>query len=80
MLNEGNNNDTNKKDIVFKMIVIEDAGIGKSCLTGRAVKDIFVNNYNTTVGFEFLSFTTKIDNKDIKLQIWDTCVQEIYRS
>jgi len=79
MSNEGNN-DTSKKDIVFKMIVIGDAGVGKSCLTGRAVRDIFDPKYNTTVGFEFLSYTTQIDNQDIKLQIWDTCGQEIYRS
>ena len=33
-----------------------------------------------TVGFEFFAFNIKIDGKVIKLQIWDTCGQEIYRS
>ena len=33
-----------------------------------------------TVGFEFSSFNMKIQDKVIKLQIWDTCGQEIYRS
>ena len=70
----------NKFDFTFKMIVIGDAGVGKSCLTGRAVKDKFETEYAPTVGFEFLSFSTKIDNKIIKLQIWDTCGQEVYRS
>ena len=37
-------------------------------------------NYIATVGFEFSSFNIKIDNKVIKLQIWDTCGQEVYRS
>jgi len=70
----------NKYDFTFKMIVIGDAGVGKSCLTGRAIKDKFETEYAPTVGFEFLSFSTKIDNKIIKLQIWDTCGQEVYRS
>jgi small GTP-binding protein len=67
-------------DFSFKMIVIGDAGVGKSCLTGRAIKDKFDVEYSPTVGFEFLTFSTKIDNKIIKLQIWDTCGQEVYRS
>ena len=33
-----------------------------------------------TVGFEFFAFNIKMDGKIIKLQIWDTCGQEIYRS
>jgi len=79
MSSEGGNN-KNKNDIVFKMIVIGDPFVGKTCLTRRAVKDKFETDYKETLGFEFLSFTTNIDNKDIKLQIWDTCGQEIYRS
>ena len=73
-------NDTDKYDLSFKMIVIGDAGVGKSCLTSRACKDTFSIDYSATVGFEFFTYTTKIDNKIIKLQIWDTCGQEIYRS
>ena len=34
----------------------------------------------TTVGFEFLTFNIKLNGKIIRLQIWDTCGQEIYRS
>ena len=79
MSNEDDNNKS-KNDIVFKMIVIGDPFVGKTCLTRRAVQDIFETKYIGTVGFEFLSFTTNIDDKDIKLQIWDTCGQEIYRS
>ena len=72
--------ENNKYDLSFKMIVIGDAGVGKSCLTGRAIKDKFLDSYSPTVGFEFLTFTTKIEDKIIKLQIWDTCGQEAYRS
>ena len=46
----------------------------------QATKHCFEKNYIATVGFEFFSFNIKINEKIIKLQIWDTCGQEIYRS
>ena len=72
--------DYNQYDLSFKMIVIGDAGVGKSCLTSKAAKGVFDDAYSATVGFEFLTFNVKIEGKVIKLQIWDTCGQEIYRS
>ena len=67
-------------DLSFKLIVIGDSGVGKSCLTNNAVKNTFDDSYNATVGFEFFTFNLKINDKVIKLQIWDTCGQELYRS
>ncbi|MCQ2819016.1 MAG: GTP-binding protein [archaeon] len=67
-------------DLSFKIIVIGDSGVGKSCLTLKATKDYFEDYYSATVGFEFFTFNVKIDNRICKLQIWDTCGQEIYRS
>lgn len=67
-------------DLSFKVIVIGDSGVGKSCLTLRATKNTFENNYNATVGFEFFTFNSKVEDKVVKLQVWDTCGQEIYRS
>ena len=46
----------------------------------KATKNIFETSYNATVGFEFFNFNVKLNDKVIKLQIWDTCGQEIYRS
>lgn len=67
-------------DLSFKLIVIGDSGVGKSCLTNNAVKNIFEEAYNATVGFEFFTFNVRMCEKVIKLQIWDTCGQELYRS
>lgn len=67
-------------DLSFKLIVIGDSGVGKSCLTNNAVKNVFEESYNATVGFEFLTFNVRMCEKVIKLQIWDTCGQELYRS
>ena len=72
--------DYNQYDLSFKMIVIGDAGVGKSCLTTKASKGIFEETYSATIGFEFLVFNVKLNDKVIKLQIWDTCGQELYRS
>lgn len=67
-------------DYTFKVILIGDSGVGKSCLSIQATKHNFESNYLATVGFEFFSFVVKLGDKIIKLQIWDTCGQEIYRS
>ena len=64
----------------FKIIVIGDSGVGKSCLTTKAVKDNYIEYYQATIGFEFLTFNLRMNDTVIKLQIWDTCGQEVYRS
>ena len=67
-------------DLSFKLIFIGDSSVGKSCLTTKAVKNNFEEYYQATVGFEFLTFNMKVNDKVVKLQIWDTCGQEIYKS
>ena len=69
-----------KYDLNFKIIVIGNIGVGKSCLSLKATKGIFLEEYISTIGFEFYCFNVKVDDKIIKLQIWDTCGQEAYRS
>lgn len=64
----------------FKIIVIGDSAVGKSSLTIRGTKDHFKEYYTPTIGFEFLSFNIRIKDQIVKLQIWDTCGQEVYRS
>jgi small GTP-binding protein len=70
----------NKYDLSFKIIVLGNSGVGKSCLTLKGTKNIFPMQTNTTVGFEYFTFTVKIENSIVKLQIWDTCGQETYKS
>ena len=72
--------DYTQYDLSFKVIVLGDAGVGKSSLTNKATKNIFDDKYTATVGFEFFTFNIKINDKIVKLQIWDTCGQELYRS
>jgi small GTP-binding protein len=70
----------NEFDYSYKIIIIGDSSVGKSCLTIRAAQNIFLNDYKPTVGFEICNLNLKIKEKNIKLQIWDTCGQEKYRA
>ena len=69
------------QDIAFKVIIVGDSGVGKSCLTMKAIKNTFTEGHNATVGFDFFTFCTLINEATAcKLQIWDTCGQETYKS
>jgi len=64
----------------FKIIIIGDQNVGKSSITMRGTKNFFKEVYTPTIGFEFLTFNVRIKDQIVKLQIWDTCGQERYRS
>lgn len=67
-------------DMNFKVVVIGDCSVGKSCLSAKATKNQFETDYSATLGFEYFTFNVKIKDKIVRLQIWDTCGQELYRS
>jgi len=73
-------NFSKKPHFIFKVIVIGSSGVGKTCLTIRALKGEFNALLNPTIGFEFLTMKLKYKNKIIALQIWDTCGQEVFQS
>ena len=66
--------------LTFKIIVIGNSGVGKTSITTNAVKSVFIDNYRSTIGMEIFTLYLKVNGVVIKLQIWDTCGQEIYRS
>ena len=72
--------DNIKSDLTFKLIVVGNPSVGKSCLSLQGTTGKFEDSYVATVGFDFYSFFAKIENQLIRLQIWDTCGQEGYRS
>lgn len=67
-------------DTLFKIIIIGDTGIGKSCILKRLVNNEFKEEHDVTVGVEFGSYLIKIEDHLLKLQIWDTAGQESFRS
>ena len=67
--------------MVFKIVVVGDSGTGKSCLIQRYVTNEFLDNYEVTLGVEYISKSVKVDeNVSVKLQFWDTAGQEAFNS
>ncbi|XP_073329742.1 ras-related protein Rab-33B isoform X1 [Pagrus major] len=64
---------------IFKLIVIGDSNVGKTCLTYRFCGGTFLKNPEATIGVDFRERTLDLDGEIIKLQIWDTAGQERFR-
>ena len=50
------------QDFLFKVIIIGDTGVGKSCLMKRVMDNEFKTEHQVTIGVEFGSFGLKINN------------------
>ncbi|KMZ58530.1 Ras-related protein RIC1 [Zostera marina] len=71
---------TPEYDYLFKLLLIGDSGVGKSCLLLRFADDSYLESYISTIGVDFKIRTVEQDGKTIKLQIWDTAGQERFRT
>ncbi|EDO18852.1 hypothetical protein Kpol_1023p21 [Vanderwaltozyma polyspora DSM 70294] len=67
-------------DYLFKLLLIGNSGVGKSCLLLRFSDDTYTNDYISTIGVDFKIKTVQLDGKTVKLQIWDTAGQERFRT
>ncbi|XP_077254246.1 ras-related protein RIC1-like [Tasmannia lanceolata] len=67
-------------DYLFKLLLIGDSGVGKSCILLRFADDSYVESYISTIGVDFKIRTVEQDGKTMKLQIWDTAGQERFRT
>lgn len=59
-------------DYLIKIVVIGESGVGKSCLLLRFADDTYTESYISTIGVDFKIRSISIDNKIVKVQIWDT--------
>lgn len=67
-------------DYMFKILLIGDTNVGKSCLLLRFADDTYTGSFISTIVVDFKIRTIEVDHKIIKLQIWDTAGQERFRT
>jgi len=70
---------SNKK-VLLKVIILGDAGVGKTALMNQYVHRKFSSQYKATIGADFLTKEIIIDDRQVTLQIWDTAGQERFQS
>ncbi|KAI1884965.1 hypothetical protein AGOR_G00215330 [Albula goreensis] len=64
---------------IFKIIVIGDSNVGKTCLTFRFTGGSFPEKTEATIGVDFREKAVEIEGEKIKVQVWDTAGQERFR-
>ncbi|KAG5265633.1 hypothetical protein AALO_G00244640 [Alosa alosa] len=67
-------------DLLFKLLLIGDSGVGKTCVLFRFSDDAFNTTFISTIGIDFKIKTVELEGKKIKLQIWDTAGQERFHT
>ncbi|XP_017195871.1 ras-related protein Rab-26 isoform X1 [Oryctolagus cuniculus] len=68
-------------DVAFKVMLVGDSGVGKTCLLVRFKDGAFLaGSFISTVGIDFRNKALDVDGTKVKLQIWDTAGQERFRS
>ena len=68
------------QDITLKIVIVGDSGVGKTNLLSRFTRNIFDCETRNTIGVDFSAMDLIINNKNVKIQFWDTAGQEKYRA
>jgi Ras-related protein Rab-1A len=67
-------------DYLFKIQLVGNSAVGKSCLLVRFADNIFNESFLPTIGVDFKIRTFELNGKKVKLQIWDTAGQERFKT
>lgn len=67
-------------DLSFKILLIGDSGVGKSCLLVTFISNSSVEDLSPTIGVDFKIKMLTVGGKRLKLTIWDTAGQERFRT
>ncbi|XP_072301657.1 ras-related protein Rab-15 [Eucyclogobius newberryi] len=67
-------------DVLFRLLLLGDSGVGKTCLLCRFTDNEFHPSHISTIGVDFKMKTLVIDGIKVRIQIWDTAGQERYQT
>ena len=70
----------NDYDYIYKLLVVGNSGVGKSSLLLRFAEDKFTELFESTIGVDFKIKYMTVNDKIIKLQLWDSAGNEQFRS
>ncbi|EOB11351.1 GTP-binding protein Rab-3D [Nosema bombycis CQ1] len=69
-----------KIDYRFKIIILGESNVGKTCLLRKYKNDEFQDSIMSTIGIDTVSKRIFVEDKNIMLNIWDTAGQERFFS
>lgn len=72
--------DKPRSDLVYKILLLGDTAVGKTALLLSYCEDIYSDTHVATIGLDYRIKIVEVDNKKIKLNIWDTAGQDRFRS
>ena len=66
---------------VYKLLLLGDSTVGKTCFLIKYTDQSFQDIHMATIGLDYRVKTMKLkNNKEVKIQIWDTAGQDRFRS
>ncbi|KAB5562451.1 hypothetical protein PHYPO_G00017900 [Pangasianodon hypophthalmus] len=67
-------------DVLFRLLLLGDSGVGKTCLLCRLTDNEFLSPHISTIGVDFKMKTIEVNGIKVRIQIWDTAGQERYQT
>ena len=81
--NENQQNNNPKEEVQYssyKVLLLGNSYVGKTCILLRFSEDIFKENYDVTIGLNYRIKSMTVENNPIKMQIWDTSGEEKFKA
>ena len=70
-----------KKEFLYKILLLGDSSVGKTCFLMRYTDNTFQEIHMSTIGLDYKLKNVQLDDgKMVKIQIWDTAGQDRFRS
>lgn len=66
-------------EFLLKIVIVGDSSVGKTCLLNQFCQNRFNSTTKPTIGIDYLTYDTSVDNKKVTVHFWDTAGQEKFR-